>query len=94
MSCAKSRKPIGAGSYTCREVAHAIPPRSFDARPDLAALASEQGVEPAGDVDALLGDFWPEDEGADEFVSALRTWRRDDIEIVEHRPEAVVPRTS
>jgi predicted RNase H-like HicB family nuclease len=68
--------------------------RPFDARQDLAALASEQGVEPTGDFDALLGDFWPEGEDADKFVSALRTWRRDDIEIIEYRPETVVPRTS
>ncbi len=32
-------------------------PRPFDAHPDLAALANEQGVEPADDFDALLGDF-------------------------------------
>jgi predicted RNase H-like HicB family nuclease len=69
-------------------------PRPLDARPDLAALANEQGVEPTGDFDALLGDFWPEDEGADEFVSALRTWRGNDIEIIEYRPEIVAPRTS
>jgi predicted RNase H-like HicB family nuclease len=68
-------------------------PRPFDARPDLAALASEQGVEPADDFDALLGDFWPEGEDADKFVSALRTWRRDDIAIIEYRPEIVAPRT-
>ena len=65
--------------------------RPFDARLDLAALASEQRVEPTGDFDALLGDFWPEGEDADKFVSALRTWRRDDIEIIEYRPETVVP---
>jgi predicted RNase H-like HicB family nuclease len=53
------------------------PPRPFDARLDLAALASEQGVEPADDFDALLGDFWPDDESADEFVATLREWRRD-----------------
>ena len=54
-------------------------PPPFDARPDLAALASWQGVEPADDFDALLGDFWPDDEGADEFVTALRKWRRDAV---------------
>ena len=42
------------------------------------ALASEQGVEPADDFDALLCDFWPEDEVADEFETALRTWRHKD----------------
>ena len=52
-------------------------PHPFDSRPALEVLASEQGVEPADDFDALLGDFWPEDEGADEFVATLREWRRD-----------------
>jgi hypothetical protein len=52
-------------------------PRSFDSCLGLEALASEQGVEPTGDFDALLGDFWPDNEDADEFVTALRTWRRD-----------------
>jgi hypothetical protein len=51
-------------------------PRSFDSRLGLEALASEQGVEPADDFDAPLDDFWPEDEGAGEFVTALRPWRR------------------
>jgi hypothetical protein len=69
-------------------------PRSFDSRLGLEALASEQGVEPADDFDALLGDFWSANEDADEFVTALRIWRRDDIENIEHRPEDVASRTS
>jgi predicted RNase H-like HicB family nuclease len=52
-------------------------PRPFDSRPALEALASEQGVEPTGDFDALLGDFWPDEESADEFVLTLREWRRN-----------------
>ena len=52
-------------------------PYPFDSRPALEALASEQGVEPVDDFDSLLGDFWPEDEGVDEFVATLREWRRD-----------------
>jgi predicted RNase H-like HicB family nuclease len=52
-------------------------PHPFDSRPPLEALASEQGVEPTGDFDALLGDFWPDDESTDEFVLTLREWRRD-----------------
>ena len=52
-------------------------PGSFDSRLGLEAIASEQGVEPADDFDALLGDFWPDDEGANEFVATLREWRRD-----------------
>jgi predicted RNase H-like HicB family nuclease len=55
-------------------------PHPFDARLDLNALAADQGVGIADDFDALLGDFWPEDEGADEFVTALREWRRDALD--------------
>jgi hypothetical protein len=50
----------------------------FDNSVDPDNLAADQEVEPTGDFDALLGDFWPEDEGADEFVAALRRWRHDD----------------
>lgn len=52
-------------------------PRPFDANEHLDALAAEQGVKVADNFDALLGDFWPEDESADEFVAALRGWRRE-----------------
>jgi hypothetical protein len=55
-----------------------VPPRSFDKRVDPEDLAAVQEVEATGDFDALLGDFWSEDEGADEFVIALRGWRHDD----------------
>lgn len=34
----------------------------------LEELAAEQGVSPVTDFDTLLGDFWPEDEPAEEFV--------------------------
>jgi hypothetical protein len=57
-----------------------VPPRSFDKRKDPEDLAANQEVEPAEDFDALLGDFWPENEGADEFVAALRGWRHDGSE--------------
>ena len=40
-------------------------------------LAADQEIGPTGDFDALLGDFWPENEEADEFVAALRRWRHD-----------------
>ncbi|CAN5280823.1 hypothetical protein BH24ACT19_BH24ACT19_18080 [soil metagenome] len=51
--------------------------RTFDADESLEALAAEQGVGAADDFDALLGDFWPAEEDADDFVAALREWRRD-----------------
>jgi hypothetical protein len=40
-------------------------------------LAAEQGVQPIGDPRTLRGDFWPQDESVDEFVSWLRDLRRD-----------------
>lgn len=44
---------------------------------DLARLAAQQGVEPVSNFADLLGDFWPEDETADEFIAAVRQWRRE-----------------
>lgn len=53
-------------------------PSSFDGRPEsLEALATKQGVKAATNFDDLLGDFWPEDEGAEDLITALREWRRD-----------------
>lgn len=40
-------------------------------------LAAEQGVQAATDFEALLGDFWPDDESVDEFISAVRLWRTE-----------------
>lgn len=54
-----------------------VAPRPFDTDENLDALAADQGVKAANDFDALLGDFWPEDESADEFVAALSGWRRE-----------------
>lgn len=49
----------------------------FDTEPELDALASVQGVHPVTTFDHLLGDFWPEDESVDDFIAAVRHWRRD-----------------
>lgn len=44
----------------------------FAAQPtDLATIAAAQGVRPVTNVDDLLGDFWPEDETADEFIAGV-----------------------
>ena len=45
---------------------------------DLMTIAQEQGVLPLSSFDDLLGDFWPEDETADEFIDAIRELRRAD----------------
>ncbi len=45
---------------------------------DLAALARSQGVTPVSDFDDVLGDFWPDDETADDVIRTVRAWRRDE----------------
>jgi hypothetical protein len=44
---------------------------------DLVALATAQGAPLAARFEDLLGDFWPEEESADEFIAAVREWRRE-----------------
>jgi hypothetical protein len=53
--------------------------REFFSQPplDLEALAAQQGVRPVTNLDDLFGDFWPEDESVDEFIAAVRQWRRE-----------------
>lgn len=62
-----------------RMPSQAVAGDAFLARPprDLVELAAEQGVPPVYEFDDLLGDFWPEDETADEFVAAVRRWRTE-----------------
>lgn len=53
--------------------------RDFRSAPatDLQALAAQQNVKPVAHFEDLLGDFWPEDESADDFVATVRQWRRE-----------------
>lgn len=44
---------------------------------DPSVLAADQSVKPIHDPQELFADFWPEDETADEFVDAVRRWRRE-----------------
>jgi hypothetical protein len=32
-------------------------------------------VKPVDRFEQLLGDFWPEEESADDFLAAVRDWR-------------------
>ena len=50
----------------------------FEKKGDLEQLAAEQGVTAIADFDSLLGDFWPEDESADDFIAQVRSWRREE----------------
>jgi hypothetical protein len=44
---------------------------------DLQALADAQGVRPVARPEELRGDFWPEEENADQFLAWLQEGRRD-----------------
>jgi len=51
--------------------------RSAAAQPmDLTALATEQGVGPTDSIRDLRGQFWPDDELVDKFLSEIRVLRR------------------
>lgn len=41
-------------------------------------LAKQQGVNPIYDIQELQGDFWPEEESVDEFLSWVRAIRQQD----------------
>jgi hypothetical protein len=36
-------------------------------------------VKPVRHLEDLWGDFWPADEPVDDFIDAVRRWRREDI---------------
>jgi hypothetical protein len=46
---------------------------------ELDALALSQGASLAVNLDDLRGDFWPADESSDEFIAAIRRWRREGL---------------
>lgn len=68
------------------ELAEALPTVStvpnFWAAPDLDALITQQGVTPVTDFDTLLGG-WPEDESVEPFLTALQTWREQNLAMVD-----------
>ena len=43
--------------------------------PSIEELKKAQGTTPISDPRELLGDFWPEEENIDDFLTALREWR-------------------
>jgi hypothetical protein len=43
--------------------------------PSIEELKRAQGTTPTSDPSELLGDFWPEDEKIDDFLTVLREWR-------------------
>lgn len=54
------------------------PHNDFHASSTIEEVIAQQGKGPIADPTVLLGDFWPEDEPVEEFLSALREWRGHD----------------
>ena len=52
----------------------------FQPASDLDSLAAAQGVTPTTDVSKLRGDFWPDDDNIEDFVTEIRRWRNGDAE--------------
>jgi len=43
--------------------------------PSIEELVAEQGTVFPADPRELLGDFWPEEESIEDFLTALHEWR-------------------
>jgi hypothetical protein len=54
------------------------PRYNFSASPTVDELIAQQGKSPVHDPQVLLGDFWPEDEPVEKFLTALGEWRGHD----------------
>ncbi len=54
-------------------------PRS-EGQTRLAALLAAQGVRPIENPETLIFPEWPEDESADDFIAAVREWRREGLD--------------
>jgi hypothetical protein len=50
---------------------------SFEATPDLDALAEAQGVGPIKDIDDLATDLWAEGESVEDFIAAATEGRSE-----------------
>jgi hypothetical protein len=51
-------------------------PGEFFRSTTIEGIVAEQGIQAVADVSALYGDFWPPEESADDFLSAVKQWRR------------------
>jgi hypothetical protein len=54
------------------------PRHGFYADPTVDELIAQQRKEPIRDPRLPPGDFWPEDEPIEEFLTAVRQWRGHD----------------
>ena len=51
------------------------PRHNFEADPSLDEIIAQQGKGPIIDISVLRGDFWPEEESIEDFLTALHDWR-------------------
>ena len=49
----------------------------FDPVKKIEQLSAEQGTKPLN-FEEMLGNFWPEEESTEEFLTILRRWRNED----------------
>ncbi len=52
----------------------------FQSASELDSLAAAQRVAPTADISKLRGDFWPDEDRIDDFVTEVRRWRDGDAE--------------
>jgi hypothetical protein len=48
---------------------------TYEGHPTVDELVAAQATVFPRDPRELLGDFWPEEESIDDFLSAMREWR-------------------
>ena len=65
-----------AGKNGSRSPQTTPPVAEFFQSKSLDQIIAEQGVKPITDISILYGDFWPEDENLDDFLAAVKEWRR------------------
>jgi hypothetical protein len=55
-----------------------LSPEQIAARAKLEKMIQERGIKPMT-IEQLraMGDLWPEDEEVDDFLAAVREWRRE-----------------
>jgi hypothetical protein len=55
-----------------------LSPEQIAARAKLEKMIQEHGIKPMT-IEQLrsMGDLWPEDEEVDDFLAAVREWRRE-----------------
>jgi hypothetical protein len=66
-----------ASNESSEEVNGNMRTSAFDRKPEIEALAKEQGVSPIVATDELKATFWPVDEKLDEFLEARKRWQAE-----------------